>query len=217
MYEHCGQDGVDFDDLLLLALRLLEMTPRSGIGTRCLPSHLVDSTRTRTACSSAWFGGCGGHGNICVVGDDQSIYGWRGADITNILEFERHFPGSTILRMEQNYRSTARILAVANAIASKNRDRKEKKLWTENATGEPVSLHLADEEEEEARIIARRIAETIRTGVAPQGIAVLYRTHAQSRPLEEALLRGRDSLQGGRWDLILPTTRRTSWPICGCS
>ncbi len=153
------------------------------------------------------------HGNICVVGDDdQSIYGWRGADITNILEFERHFPGATILRMEQNYRSTGRILEVANAIARHNRDRKEKSLWTENGTGEPVRLYLAEEEEEEARYVGRRIREALRAGAPSRAIAILYRTHAQSRPLEDALPARGGALprRGGR--LLLPTPRSEGPP-----
>jgi DNA helicase II / ATP-dependent DNA helicase PcrA len=187
-----GQDGVDFDDILLLALRLLQEDRVVGDDYAGRFQHLLvdeyqDTNRVQFYLIRRL---AEGHGNICVVGDDdQSIYGWRGADITNILEFERHFPGAAVLRMEQNYRSTGRILDVANAISRHNTERKEKHLWTQNAPGDPVRFFLAEEEEEEARYVSRRIRDAIRGGMAHTGLAVLYRTHAQSRPLEDAFLR----------------------------
>ena len=187
-----AQDGVDFDDLLLLARKLLVEDRVVGDDyaerfRHVLVDEYQDTNRVQFYLVRRL---AERHGNICVVGDDdQSIYGWRGADITNILEFERHFPGATILRMEQNYRSTTSILEVANAIARHNRDRKEKSLWTENGRGDPVRFHLAEEEEEEARYVGRRIREARLQGMPCREIAVLYRTHAQSRPLEDALLR----------------------------
>jgi DNA helicase II / ATP-dependent DNA helicase PcrA len=187
-----SQDGVDFDDLLLLALRLLAEDRVVGDEyaerfRHVLVDEYQDTNRVQFYLVRRL---AERHGNICVVGDDdQSIYGWRGADITNILEFERHFHGAAILRMEQNYRSTTSILEVANAIARHNRDRKEKSLWTANDRGEPVRLYLAEEEEEEARYVGRRIREALRQGTPCRGIAILYRTHAQSRPIEDALLR----------------------------
>ncbi len=187
-----AQDGVDFDDLLLLALRLLAEDRAVGDDyaerfRHVLVDEYQDTNRVQFYLVRRL---AEGHGNVCVVGDDdQSIYGWRGADITNILEFERHFPGTTILRMEQNYRSTTSILEVANAIARHNRDRKEKTLWTDNDRGDPVRFYMAEEEEEEARYVGRRIREALLQGTPCRGIAILYRTHAQSRPLEDALLR----------------------------
>jgi DNA helicase II / ATP-dependent DNA helicase PcrA len=187
-----AQDGVDFDDLLLLALRLLQEDRATGDAYATRFRHVLvdeyqDTNRVQFYLVRRL---AERHGNVCVVGDDdQSIYGWRGADITNILEFERYFPGAAILRMEQNYRSTGRILEVANAIARQNRDRKEKSLWTQNDAGDPVRFYLAEEEEEEARYVARRIREAVRAGAPCSGIGVLYRTHAQSRPLEDAFLR----------------------------
>jgi DNA helicase-2/ATP-dependent DNA helicase PcrA len=131
------------------------------------------------------------HGNLCVVGDDdQSIYGWRGADIRNILEFEKDFPRARVIRLEQNYRSTATILDVANAVISANVQRKGKQLFTENAPGAPVTLVRAADEEDEAAWVVGEI-ERARAGAerAYGDIAVLYRTNAQSRALEEALRR----------------------------
>lgn len=131
------------------------------------------------------------HRNICVVGDDdQSIYKFRGADIRNILDFERDYPDANIVRLEQNYRSTARILSAANAVIGNNQDRKGKELWTEGPEGDPVKVVECDTDRREAR----HIIDTIRrqTGSGAYGLgdtAILYRTNAQSRPLEEELQR----------------------------
>ncbi len=135
---------------------------------------------------------CKDHRNICVVGDDdQSIYGWRGADMRNILRFEEDFPGATVVRLEQNYRSTKPILDCANKVISNNQGRKAKKLWTNKQGGAPVKLITPSNEREEAYNIARTIAEFRETeGRSYNDFAVLYRTHAQSRVLESLLVSG---------------------------
>ena len=170
------------------------------------------------------------HRNLAVVGDDdQSIYGWRGADIRNILDFERDWPDATVVKLEQNYRSTQLILDAAHAVVSKNEARTDKKLWTQNDRGRPIDRFEAYNEEEEAEWIARRVEEltgargSVLTRRADDGgttfglrdIAVLYRTNAQSRSIEEACLRygiryqvvGRDPLlrpQGGQGRARVP-------------
>ncbi len=127
--------------------------------------------------------------NICVVGDiDQSIYSWRGADIQNILSFEEDYKDAKVILLEENYRSTQTILAVANEVIKKNKMRREKNLFTKNIEGEKVSFLKALNETEEARFIARKSGELIAAGVDPREIAVLYRANFQSRALEEAFL-----------------------------
>ena len=127
--------------------------------------------------------------NICVVGDvDQSIYSWRGADIQNILSFEEDYPEAKVILLEENYRSTQTILAVANEIIKNNKLRKDKNLFTKNVVGEKISFLRALNEMEEARFIARKSQELILKGVGPREIAVLYRANFQSRVLEEAFL-----------------------------
>lgn len=124
--------------------------------------------------------------NLCVVGDsDQAIYGWRGADIRNILEFERDYPEAKTVRLEQNYRSTGNILEIANHVIGRNRNRKEKNLWTEHTEGAKAVLYVAGDERSEAHFIA----DTVQAGAKPlQDYAILYRTNAQSRVIEEVLL-----------------------------
>lgn len=128
--------------------------------------------------------------NLCVVGDDdQSIYGWRGADIRNILDFEKDFPDAVVIKLEQNYRSTANILDAANQIIAHNEGRKEKELWTEDGEGEKIALYSAADEREEANWIASRIRALNRQGISYGNMAVLYRMHALSRVLEETMMR----------------------------
>ncbi|MEK7693114.1 MAG: UvrD-helicase domain-containing protein, partial [Chloroflexota bacterium] len=130
------------------------------------------------------------HGNICVVGDpDQSIYSWRSADIRNILNFERDFPGARIVLLEQNYRSTQTILDAAHAVIAGNKQRKQKSLWTEQGSGEPIVMYEAYDEAEEADFVASEIAELAKSGRRYSDIAVMYRTNAHSRALEEAFIR----------------------------
>ena len=128
--------------------------------------------------------------NLCVVGDDdQSIYGWRGADIRNILDFEKDFPDATVIKLEQNYRSTANILDAANQIIAHNEGRKEKELWTEDGEGEKITLYAAADERDEAAWICQRSRQLQRGGTPYGSIAILYRMHALSRVLEETLMR----------------------------
>ena len=133
----------------------------------------------------------GGHGNICVVGDpDQSIYSWRSADIRNILNFERDYPNAKVIYLEQNYRSTQNILDSAHAVISANQQRKEKNLWTEQGEGEHIVLFEAYDDNEEADFVAAEVEELVKSKRWRLGdIAVMYRTNAQSRPLEEAFIR----------------------------
>ena len=132
-----------------------------------------------------------GHKNLCVVGDDdQSIYGWRGADITNIIEFEREYDDCKVVKLEQNYRSTQYILQAANSVIGNNKRRKEKKLWTEKSRGNKLVRYEAYDERDEGNFVARTILdENIKNKVPFKDCAVLYRTHAQSRSIEEGLVR----------------------------
>lgn len=128
--------------------------------------------------------------NLCVVGDsDQSIYRWRGADIANILSFEKDYPNANVILLEQNYRSTQRILAAANGVIVNNANRKPKKLWTENQEGQKISYYRADSEQSEAQFVVGKIKELLRDNRKPSDIAILYRTNAQSRVMEEMLLK----------------------------
>jgi DNA helicase-2/ATP-dependent DNA helicase PcrA len=188
-------DALDFDDLLLRALELLESAPEvcEALASRfrhVFVDEYQDTNRvqfeiTRLLASR--------HRNLTVVGDDdQSIYGWRGADIRNILDFEAHFPEARVLRLTQNYRSTQRILDAANAVVAHNSGRKEKALWTDRGEGENLLLLLAPDEEREAEEIVRTIQDFRRgQGLEWWDFVVLYRTNAQSRPFEEVCIRHR--------------------------
>ena len=128
--------------------------------------------------------------NLCVVGDDdQSIYGWRGADIRNILDFEKDYPDAAVIKLEQNYRSTANILDAANQVIAHNEGRMEKSLWTESPAGDPISLFCAGDEREEAAWICDRIRQKQLAGTKYGDMAILYRSNVQSRVLEEMLVR----------------------------
>ncbi|QKI80970.1 DNA helicase PcrA [Kroppenstedtia eburnea] len=130
------------------------------------------------------------HRNLCVVGDsDQSIYRFRGADITNILHFERDYPEAQVIKLEQNYRSTQTILKAANGVIARNTERKPKDLWTKNASGEPVQLYEAENEHEEAYFVADTVVKERKDGKDYKSFAVLYRTNAQSRVLEEVFMK----------------------------
>lgn len=181
----------DFDDLLVQSVRLLETVPDVGRRYAERFRHvLVDEYQdTNHAQYRIVKHLASAHGNICVVGDDdQSIYGWRGADLRNILDFERDFPGAEVVRLEQNYRSTASILEVANEVIARNRARKEKRLHTRRPDGRPVMvLQLSDERAEAARVVEEIQSRLDVRG--PGDFVVLYRTNAQSRPFEEALRR----------------------------
>lgn len=129
--------------------------------------------------------------NLCVVGDaDQSIYGWRGADMQNILDFEKDYPEAQTIYLEQNYRSTKNILQAANQVITNNQNRKDKKLWTDNTAGQTISYYRGDSERDEAQFVVKNIQQTIDTEGKEYGdFAVLYRTNAQSRVIEEMLLK----------------------------
>jgi DNA helicase-2/ATP-dependent DNA helicase PcrA len=135
------------------------------------------------------------HHNICVVGDDdQSIYRWRGAEVGNILNFEKDFPEANVITLEQNYRSTQNILEAANHVVRKNRYRKTKKLWTENPEGERLTFYVAEDEEDEARFVVNKIVEQLSTGKSVRSyrdMAVFYRINAQSRAIEDELVKNR--------------------------
>jgi DNA helicase-2/ATP-dependent DNA helicase PcrA len=186
--------AVDFDDLLLLVVRLFQESPETLAWYRGLWKHvLVDEYQdTNRAQYRIVRRLTSEHGNVCVVGDDfQSIYRWRGADIGNILDFEKDYPGTTVVRLEQNYRSTKSILAIAAGVIANNVNRTEKKLWTANAEGEAAAVYRGWDEHEEANFVAQTILRTRADGVGWDGIAVFYRTNAQSRVLEDALRRAR--------------------------
>nr|WP_251027646.1 DNA helicase PcrA [Bacillus sp. ISL-41] len=128
--------------------------------------------------------------NLCVVGDsDQSIYRWRGADITNILSFEKDYPRASVILLEQNYRSTKKILLAANMVIQNNMNRKPKNLWTENPEGNKIMYYRADSEQGEAQFVIGKIQEQLRNGRKLSDIAILYRTNAQSRVIEESFLK----------------------------
>ncbi len=187
-----ASSALDFDDLLLLTVRLFERVPEvldwyRGLWKYVLVDEYQDTNRAQYLMIRQL---TGGHRNICVVGDpDQSVYRWRGADLRNILDFERDYPGTRVVRLEQNYRSTRRILAVASAVIANNVARKEKTLWTENVEGDPPEIYRAWDEHEEANFVAQTIRRLRDEGAQYADVAVFYRTNAQSRVLEDALRR----------------------------
>jgi DNA helicase-2/ATP-dependent DNA helicase PcrA len=140
------------------------------------------------------------HRNLCVVGDpDQSIYAWRGADISNILDFERDYPDAKVVRLEQNYRSTKAILAIASKLIANNLQRKDKSLWTENADGEPATLYLCQDEHDEAAVITRELRQlNEKQGVAWNDMAIFYRMNSLSRVMEESLFKAKVPYQIAR-------------------
>lgn len=184
-------NALDFDDLLLEAVRLLfhDATTRERIQNRyefVMVDEYQDTNRTQYDLMKLL---AGERRNITVVGDeDQSIYGWRGANIRNILDFERDFPGAVTIRLEQNYRSTGNVLSAAGAVVANNTERIGKTLWTEAPAGDKITLYEAPDAENEALWIADMIQA--RLGTDPRAhVAVLYRTNSQSRQIEEALRR----------------------------
>ncbi len=185
-------NALDFDDLILETVHLLEQHPevRLAYAERfryVLVDEFQDTNPLQLILVKAL---CSVWGNVFAVGDDdQSIYSWRGARIENMLEFESYFPGTTLIRLEQNYRSTGTILDAANAVIAHNRRRKGKNLWTAGERGEPLTCEQVGDEEDEASRLVEIIAEEQRRGVPRGGVTVLYRTNAQSRVLEDALRR----------------------------
>lgn len=187
--------ALDFDDLLLETVRLFKEQPDVCKKWRSQFKHiLIDEYQDTNAAQYAIVKSLVNESrNICVVGDDwQSIYSWRGADFTNILNFERDFPGAKIVKLEQNYRSTGAILEAAHNVISKNKERTDKKLWTAEPAGAPVQVHAVYDESEEAYMVASRIGTQVNMGARNYGdFAVLYRANAQSYSLERALLQQR--------------------------
>jgi DNA helicase-2/ATP-dependent DNA helicase PcrA len=185
-----ANNALDFDDLLLSLVRLLETREevRDALRARfryVLVDEYQDTNRPQYLLAKLL---AGEGGNICVVGDpDQSIYKWRGADIRNILEFEKDHPGAREVRLERNYRSTKRILAAAQALIENNVERREKTLFTANEEGDAIRLVRRLNDDEEARFVADAVAASIEAGTPPAEIAVFYRTNALSRKFEEAL------------------------------
>ena len=185
-----AQRAVDFDDLIARPVELLAKDAALRAKTQGRYSHLlVDEYQDTNVCQLELLKLLAGERrNVCAVGDDdQAIYGWRGAEVKNILRFQRHFPGAKEVRLEQNYRSTGRILACANGVIAQNAARKPKKLWTAAAEGDRVRLAACAGEEEEAHFVASEISRLRREGRPWSHFAVLYRLNALSRPIEEAL------------------------------
>jgi DNA helicase-2/ATP-dependent DNA helicase PcrA len=185
-----AQRAVDFDDLIARPVELLKHDQALRGKYQARFSHLlVDEYQDTNLCQLELLKLLAGERkNVCAVGDDdQAIYGWRGAEVKNILRFERHFPGAKEVRLEQNYRSTGHILACANGVISGNTARKAKRLWTSAGAGDRVRVVACESEEEEARFVASEISRLRGEGRAWRDFAVLYRLNAQSRPLEEAL------------------------------
>jgi len=193
-YEEACQRGglVDFAELLLRAHELWLEKPELLAHYQQRFSHiLVDEFQDTNAIQYAWLRMLAGKAAIvtAVGDDDQSIYGWRGARIENIQNFTSHFENAKVVRLEQNYRSTGTILKAANAVIARNSERLGKNLWTEAHDGEPIALYAAFNEHDEARFIAGRIQDWVTQGNLRSDCAILYRSNAQSRVLEEALLR----------------------------
>lgn len=187
-------NALDFGDLILLTVKLFE-THREILSRWQERFHylLVDEFQDTNSIQYQLVRLLAArHHNLCVVGDDdQSIYRWRGAEVGNILNFEVDYPGSVTIRLEQNYRSTRNILAAAGAVVARNVGRKGKSLWTENPTGDPIVIEPLPDDLEEARFVAGEISKLRTSGRHLRDIAVLYRINAQSRSLEEALVRER--------------------------
>lgn len=185
--------AVDFGDLLLRWLELFERHPEILRKYRHRFRHvLVDEFQDTNRVQYRLLQLLAGDGQgLCVVGDDdQAIYRWRGADVTNLLSFPEDFPGAQVVKLERNYRSTQTILDAAHAVISHNQHRMEKKLWTDEEGGSPLELIVARDEREEAGRVADRVRVALRSGVDPAEVAVFYRTNAQSRVLEEAFRLG---------------------------
>jgi len=187
--------ALDFDDLLLEAVNLLQSSKEIRDKWKNHFKHImIDEYQDTNAAQYQLVKLLtNDERNICVVGDDwQSIYSWRGADFTNILNFERDFPGAKVVKLEQNYRSTGNILDAANQVITKNTQRSDKKLWTAEGSGAPVQVHGVYDEAEEARQVADRISAQVMIAARKHSdFAVLYRTNAQSYTLERAFLQSR--------------------------
>ena len=182
-------NALDFDDLLLKTVALFDSSASARSRyTAQFRYIMVDEYQDTNRPQYELIRHLASHRNLCVVGDpDQSIYKWRGADIRNILDFEQDFPETTVVRLERNYRSTQVILDGASGVISRNRSRREKRLWTDRAAGNQIVCHRAQDELEEADFVVRRLREALDRGSGTA--AVLYRTNAQSRAIEDTLTR----------------------------
>ncbi len=191
--ELARQNAVDFGDLILLVVRLFREAPDvlaqyTGRLRHLLVDEYQDTNRAQYLLMRALVEG--ESPNLCVVGDDdQAIYGWRGAEVRNILDFERDFPTTRVIRLEQNYRSTKTILAAAGAVVANNADRKGKTLWTSNDEGNAVTVTVAPDDLTEARLAIAEASRQFERGRTLGDIVIFYRTNAQSRALEEAAMR----------------------------
>ena len=185
-------NAMDFDDLLFRCVNLFELFEDVRDRYRRAFRHvLVDEYQDTNRAQYRWLQLLGEeHRNLAVVGDDdQSIYRFRGADIRNILDFEDHFPDATVIKLEQNYRSTQTILNASNAVISNNRSRKDKTLWSELGEGDPVHVRELEDEHAEARFVVSEIERLVDEGGSRDDVAVFYRANAQSRVLEDMLVR----------------------------
>ena len=185
-------NAMDFDDLLVRSVNLLEMFPEvRDVYANGFRHVLVDEYQDTNHAQYRWLQLLAEeHRNLMVVGDDaQSIYGFRGADIRNILDFEDAFPDAHVVRLEQNYRSTQTILDAANAVIANNRGQKSKLLWTDVGRGDPIKIRELEDEHAEARMVTGEIQQLVDEGTSRAEIAVFYRTNAQSRVLEDTLVR----------------------------
>lgn len=185
-------ESVDFDDLIMLTLRLFDehKDVLTTYQQRYQYIHVDEYQDTNHAQYQLVKLLASRFKNICVVGDaDQSIYGWRGADMQNILDFEKDYPTAKVVLLEENYRSTKKILRAANEVIENNRNRRPKNLWTQNEEGEQLTYYRANDEQDEAVFVAGQIAQLTKADKSYKDIAVLYRTNAQSRTVEEALLK----------------------------
>lgn len=201
-------NAMDFDDLLVRTVNVLELFPEvrrryAQAFRHVLVDEYQDTNHVQYRLLQLLTGGGAdgrreeyGHRNLVVVGDDsQSIYGFRGADIRNILDFEDSYPDAAVIKLEQNYRSTQTILDAANAVIRNNRGQREKELWTDLGIGDPIKVRELEDEHAEARYVAGEIERIVDEGVSRSEIAVFYRTNAQSRVLEDTLVRAQIGYQ----------------------
>ncbi|MEA2457963.1 MAG: ATP-dependent helicase UvrD/PcrA, partial [Thermoleophilaceae bacterium] len=193
-----SMNAMDFDDLLFRCVDLLNLfTEVRELYENQFRHVLVDEYQDTNRAQYRWLQLLTGHyRNLCVVGDDaQSIYSFRSADIRNILDFQKDFDDAHVVKLEQNYRSTQTILDAANGVLRNNRQQIEKTLWTDNPQGDPVHVRELDDEHAEARFVAGEIERLVDEGTSRDEIAVFYRANAQSRVLEDILVRFNVSYQ----------------------
>jgi DNA helicase II / ATP-dependent DNA helicase PcrA len=191
-------NAMDFDDLLVRAVNVLELFPEvRELYASGFRHVLVDEYQDTNHAQYRWLQLLAGeHRNLMVVGDDsQAIYGFRGADIRNILEFEDTFPDARVIKLEQNYRSTQTILDAANAVIRNNRGQKPKSLWTDLGQGDEIKVRELEDEHAEGRFIAGEVQRLVDEGISRSEIAIFYRTNAQSRVLEDTLVRAEIAYQ----------------------